>query len=156
MLSQAVGYAATALAHVAGAGGKPLLVKEIAQAAGVPAPYLAKIVQVLAKKGIVNTQRGIGGGATLARDAGDITLYDVCVVLDDPMVQQRCMLSVAECSDDRACPCHKFWKGHRGEFLQFLRETTVADLAQFEARKRGKLTTATLTSSLASGRLPRK
>lgn len=138
MLTQAVGYAATALAQVASGGGKPVLVKEIAQASGIPAPYLAKIVQTLARKGIVLTQRGIGGGVTLAKDPKTVTLFDVCAALDDPSVQHRCMLGTAECSDDRACPCHKFWSTHRSEYLEFLKSTTIADMALFEARRRWK------------------
>ncbi|MFO0830770.1 MAG: Rrf2 family transcriptional regulator [Phycisphaerales bacterium] len=150
MLTQAVGYAATALAQVASGGGKPVLVKEIAQASGIPAPYLAKIVQTLARKGIVITQRGIGGGVTLAKDPKTVTLHDVCVALDDPSVQHRCMLGTAECSDDRACPCHKFWSIHRSEFLDFLKGTTVADMALFEARRRWKGKPGDLSAMLGS------
>jgi Rrf2 family protein len=138
MLSQAVGYAATALSHVAAAGGKPLLVKEIAEAADMPAPYLAKIIQTLARKNIVQTQRGIGGGVTLGRPASNITLYELAVALDDPCVQTRCMLGVSECSDERACPCHRFWTQQRGRATEFLQTTTVADMAAFETRRRIK------------------
>ena len=143
MLSQAVGYAATALSHVAAAGGKPLLVKEIADSADIPAPYLAKIIQQLAKKGIVATQRGIGGGVTLARSPANMTLYDLAVALDDPAVQTRCMLGTSECSDVRACPCHKFWTTQRTRATEFLKETTVADMAAFETRRRIKATKST-------------
>jgi Rrf2 family protein len=136
MLSQASGYAAAALGFIASNADGPSLVKDIAEGANIPAPYLAKIVQVLARRGLVNTQRGIGGGVSLAKAPANITLYDVCVALDDPSVQSRCMLGTAECSDDRACPCHEFWKSHRLEFHQFLQGTTIADLAQFESRRR--------------------
>ncbi len=138
MLSQATGYAATALGLVAAAGGKPVLVKEIASAAEMPAPYLAKIVQALARKGIVSTQRGIGGGVTLARAPGKITLYDLCEALGDPVIQQRCMLGTAECSDERACPAHQFWTAARGKIIEYLKIRTVADIAAFEARRRWK------------------
>lgn len=138
MLSQAVGYAATALGYVAAAGGKSVLVKDIAEAAEIPAPYLAKIVQSLARKGLVNTQRGIGGGVTLARPADQISLYELCVALDDPAVEQRCMLGTAACSDERACPAHRFWTGQRAKNLEFLQRTTVADVAAFETKRRWK------------------
>ena len=72
MLSQASGYAASALGFVACSESKSVLVKEIAEATAIPAPYLAKIVQVLSKRGIVRTQRGIGGGVTLARAPEDV------------------------------------------------------------------------------------
>lgn len=143
MLSQGVGYAAVALGYVASAGGKPVLVKEIAEAAEIPAPYLAKIVHALAKRGVLNTQRGVGGGVTLARPATEISLFDLCEAMDDPVVQPRCMLGTAMCSDDRACPAHKFWTSHRNKTLEFLKGTLVADIAAFEARKRWKHLTGT-------------
>lgn len=136
MLSQAVGYAATALGYVAAAGGKPVLVKEMAEACEIPGPYLSKIVHTLSKAGFVLTQRGIGGGVTLARPASEISMYDLCIALGDPAVQQRCMLGIAECSDERACPCHKFWAPQRGRQIEFLKQTTVADIAAFETRRR--------------------
>jgi Rrf2 family protein len=140
MLTQAVGYAATALGLVAAAGGRSVLVKEIAEAADIPAPYLAKIVQTLARRGVVTTQRGIGGGVTLAMPADQLSLYDLCIALDDPCVQPRCMMGTAECSDARACPVHQFWCAERNKSMEYLRKMTIADVAAFEARRRWKPT----------------
>ncbi len=136
MLAQAVGYAAAALGQLASRGGKPLLVKEIAEACGIPQAYLAKIINVLARRGLVTTQRGIGGGVSLARSAENITLLDLCEALGDPIVQPRCMLENAPCSDERACPAHAFWKAHRESQIEFLRCTTVARMAEFVTRQR--------------------
>lgn len=136
MLNQATGYAATALGYLASAGSKPVLVKDIAEASGIPSPYLAKIINALARKGVLNTQRGIGGGVTLARAGHTITLYDLAVALDDTSILPRCMLGTAECSDERACPAHHFWSGIRTRYTDFLRNTTVADVAAFEAKRR--------------------
>jgi Rrf2 family protein len=138
MLTQTSGYAAMALGTIAAAGGRPLLVKEIADACDLPAPYLAKIVNALARKGMVSTQRGIGGGVTLAKDAGKITLWDLCEAMDDPITQKKCMLGTAECSDERACPAHKFWTAQRARQWEFLERTTLADVAAFETRRRMK------------------
>jgi Rrf2 family protein len=136
MLTQAVGYASTALGFVAAAGGKPVLVKEIAQACDIPGPYLAKIIHSLSRSGLVHTQRGVGGGVVLARPPAELTLYDLCLALADPITQRRCMLGTAECSDERACPAHKFWTAHRAKQADFLRATTIADIAAFETRRR--------------------
>lgn len=136
MLSQAVGYAVTAMGHIASAGGNPVLVREVASAAEIPAPYLAKIVQMLSRRGLVNTQRGVGGGVTLAKPATEIFMYDVCVALDDPIVRPTCMLGTTECSDERACPAHKFWSASRAKILEFLQATSVADIAAFESKRR--------------------
>ncbi len=136
MLTQSSGYATSALACIAAMGGQPILVKEIAEACGIPAPYLAKLIHTLGRKGIVATQRGVGGGVTLAKDAQNLTLFDVCLAMDDPIVQTRCMLGTAECSDERACPAHRFWSAHRMKQIEFLRETTISQIAAFEVRRR--------------------
>jgi len=136
MLSQAVGYAATALGFLAGAGAKSCLVKDIAEACGIPAPYLAKIVHTLSKAGIVTTQRGIGGGVSLARPAAEVSLWQLCVAMNDPIIHPRCMLGTAECSDSRACPAHTFWTRCRGEQEEFLKNTSLADISAFETRRR--------------------
>lgn len=138
MMSQASGYAATALGYVAAAGGKAVLVKEMAESSDIPPSYLAKIVNSLARKGLVVTQRGIGGGVVLARKATEITLHDICVALDDPSVQAKCILGTAECSDERACPAHRFWVAHREQYTAYLRQMTLADVASFELRRRSR------------------
>jgi Rrf2 family iron-sulfur cluster assembly transcriptional regulator len=136
MLSQAVGYAATALGYIAAAGGKSVAVKDVAKACQIPGPYLAKIIHSLSRTGLVTTQRGIGGGVVLAREPRLVSLYDICVALDDPIIQNRCMLGVAECCDERSCPTHKFWKVHRAREVDFLQQTSIADIAAFETRRR--------------------
>lgn len=145
MLSQAVGYAATALGYIAAAGGKSVAVKDIAKACQIPGPYLAKIIHSLSRAGLVTTQRGIGGGVVLAREPRLVSLYDICIGLDDPIIQNRCMLGVAECSDERSCPTHKFWKLHRAREIEFLQQTTIADIAAFETRRRWSGGSAPLT-----------
>ncbi|MGE3106872.1 MAG: Rrf2 family transcriptional regulator [Phycisphaerales bacterium] len=136
MLNQAVGYAASALGYVANTKGRTALVKEIAEACGIPSPYLAKIIHSLSKSGIVTTQRGIGGGVTLARPAEQLTLWELCQAMNDPIIHARCMLGTAQCSDERACPAHAFWKEHRAQHMEFLMRTTIADVAAFEMSRR--------------------
>lgn len=145
MISQGVGYAVTALGFIASAGGKPVLVRDIAESGKIPAPYLAKIINALAKRGIVNTQRGVGGGVTLAREAHTISMYDLCVALDDPAVQDTCMFGGAECSDDRSCPAHHFWTTHRAAITEFLKASNVEDVAAFELRRRAKIVQPTVS-----------
>lgn len=135
MLSPMTGYALTALAWLASRGDGPSQVKEIAESTGVPQAYLGKIVHRLSKRDFVHTKRGVGGGVVLAVDPKQCTLLDVAKTLDDPLLTPKCMLGVEECSDERACPCHAFWKEHRQQEIDFLARTTIADLCAFEARR---------------------
>ncbi len=137
-MTQSTGYAITALGHIASSGGKALFIKDIAEATDLPHPYLAKIIHSLARRGLVVTRRGVGGGVALARPPETIALYDIAYALDDPLLELRCMLGAAECSDERACPAHAFWTLHRQEQIDFLRRTTLADIAAFEQVQRAK------------------
>lgn len=154
MLSQSVGYAVSALGCIATAGGRPVLVKEIAEAADIPQSYLAKIIHSLARRGIVTTQRGVGGGVVLARPATEISLFDVCIAMDDPAVRPLCMLGNAICSDERECPAHRFWMGHRTKYLDFLRTTCISHIAAFDARRRWKAATPPLPAIVEPGAGP--
>lgn len=132
MLNPMTGYAATALAWLAMHNDAPTRVKEIAQSTGVPAPFLGKIINVLARRHIVSTQRGVGGGVKLIIDPKKVTLYCLSEVLDDPILTPKCMLSLDVCSDERACPAHEFAKAQRRRQILFLKRTTIADILKFE------------------------
>jgi Rrf2 family iron-sulfur cluster assembly transcriptional regulator len=138
-MTQSTGYAITALGHVAAHGNIPMLIKDIAAATGLPHPYLAKIIHTLSRRGLVVTRRGVGGGVVLAREASAITLLDIAEALDDPLLDTRCMLGNAVCSDARACPAHRFWTEHRAQQVAFLAGSNLADVAAFELRHQGGL-----------------
>ncbi len=135
MLSPMTGYAAAALAWLAASDCDSARVDVIAERTGVPAAYLGKIMHLLARRNVVTTRRGVGGGVVLAVDPRAYTLHDLCEALDDPVLVTKCMLGVAECSDQRACPAHTFWKGHREKQATFLRRTTIDDLRKFETKR---------------------
>jgi Rrf2 family protein len=136
MLSQTAGYAITALGHLGTQGqGQAMFVRDLAEATEIPPSYLAKIVNTLARKGLLSTQRGSNGGVSLARPPEQITLYEICEAFDDPIVRRQCLLGHAECSDRRDCPAHRFWSEARERMGSFLRHTTLRDIARFQERK---------------------
>ena len=119
MLSQTVGYAVLALGYLAKVQ-EPTFVRDIATATAIPGPYLAKLINQLARKGLVTTQRGLRGGVTLGRPASEITLMELCEALDEPVVQKRCLLDWR--SARRSKPVQRTSSGPRSErpFSTFL------------------------------------
>ena len=57
---------------------------------GVPKPYLAKSLQALSRAGIVASSQGRGGGYSLARPAGDVSLLDIVLAVDGDQAAFRC------------------------------------------------------------------
>ena len=66
-------FALRALMRLAGEPGRSFATNEIAAEFGISRNHLAKVVRDLADSGFISTQRGVGGGFTLARPAQSIT-----------------------------------------------------------------------------------
>ncbi len=135
-LSNSTGYAIRALACLGGLGCEPRFVRDIAACAGVPAPYLAKLVQRLVEAGLVISKRGYRGGITLARKPHEISLLEIDRATERGAQPEKCLLGMEQCSDARACPIHEFWKPTRESVRKTLSETTLADVLDFEKKKR--------------------
>jgi len=102
---------------------------DIAARTGAPRNYLGKLLKTLAEEGVLESQKGKGGGFRLARSADAISLYDVMEPIERVSRWSGCFLGRPRCSDDVPCAVHQCWGKVRHEYLQFLKSTTVADLA---------------------------
>ena len=132
MLTQTGEYALRAMVYMARKGeGAYSGVKEIAAATDVPANYLAKILQQLARHKVLDSQKGFGGGFKLARKLSRINLMDVIDPLERIEKFRGCVLGQRLCNDEVACPLHHTWKSIAGQYLGALKTTTLQDLADF-------------------------
>ena len=72
-------------------------VKRIAEEFAIPQELLAKILQKLAKQGLIVSQNGPKGGYVLSRRATEISIGDVVRALEGP-------ISIVSCLEDSDCP----------------------------------------------------
>jgi Rrf2 family protein len=101
---------------------------KVAQEIGAPQNYLGKLLQTLARDGLVESQKGLGGGFRLARDPKSITLLDVVEPIEHVSRWAGCILGRPECSDADPCAIHTRWKAVREAYLHMLRRTTISEL----------------------------
>lgn len=106
MFSQTVEYALRAAVDLASRGGEPATTDEVARRTQVPVAYLAKILQGLAKAGIVRSQRGVGGGVALAKPPEDLTILEVVNAVDPIRRIKTCPLKLSS-HGTRLCPLHR-------------------------------------------------
>lgn len=102
---------------------------DIADDIGAPKNYLGKLLKALASNGLLVSQKGFKGGFRLAKDADDISLFDVIEPIDKVSRWGNCFMSSGACSEGEPCAVHSRWKVIREEYLGFLHETSIADLA---------------------------
>ena len=107
------------------------LARTMAVALEVPAPFLGKCLQPLVARGILESQRGRNGGFRLSSPPKEISLYQIVDALEHLARPRRCFLGQAECTDERACPMHEYWKRASGDFHEILLTTTLADVESF-------------------------
>lgn len=72
--------------------------KEIAEEYHIPGELLAKVLQTLAKQGLIESQNGPKGGYGLARGADKITIAQVLEAIEGP-------LAIADCYHEPESPC---------------------------------------------------
>ena len=85
--------------------GERLSAGELSMETGVPLPTAQKLMGKLASAGLLNSVRGAGGGFSLARPGGEISLADVIEAVEGPIAMTQCCGSdaVSECALDAHC-----------------------------------------------------
>ncbi len=115
----------------------PVLVREIAEAAEVPQPSLAKILHSLRGRGLVRSTKGPGGGYQLARPGDQMRVIDVIEAVDGHIeLEGVCVLGLDTCSDEAPCALHDVWKMFRQNYAATLSRMTLRDAAEILRAKR--------------------
>ena len=98
-----VDYGLMAMQYIAEhQGGAPVGVKRIAGEFGIPVELLAKVLQRLAKGGLMVAQRGPCGGYRLTLPPSSVTVGQVIRVLEGPLAIVSCMADHGAVSRRRA------------------------------------------------------
>jgi Rrf2 family protein len=103
-LSKKADYGLMAMRHLAEHAERGACsAKDVAEAYGIPPEVLAKILQRLAKAGLLHSQHGINGGYTLGRAATEISAYEVIRAIDGPLFITSCITVRGECDQTERC-----------------------------------------------------
>ena len=98
-------------------------VKALAGAARGPAPFLAKVLQRLVRRGLLRSKRGRSGGYVLGRPAAEITVADVVLALERHDELEFVFPPVAG-------PAARLLEPVRSRLFDVMKTTTVADLGK--------------------------
>lgn len=146
-------YALRAVAELAVATEERLTREAIAERQQIPSEFLESVLLSLKHAGIVQSQRGTGGGFRLARAASQITLGDVVRAVDGPMSDVR-----GDPAEDieytgPARRLQDVWIAVRASLREILDGTTVDDLVRGKMPKRVRQLTEDPAAWTSFGRL---
>lgn len=120
-VSQRLDYALRALTAIAALPpGTSVAAGDIADRLGLPRRFVEQQITVLAKSGLVMSQRGARGGCALGRPASEITVAEVVEAL------QGSVLDVPSVTDSAVS---EMWARAAHDLREALASTTLADLA---------------------------
>src|SRR5574341_50637 len=134
-------YALKALIYLAGQkNSHPVQVKEIAQVEEIPKYFLAKILNFLDHRNLVESVKGPGGGIKLSRPANRIKVGELIEVFEGiDHLDKICILGVDGCQEPRSCALNKEWKQFRQALKKKIRKLTIADMFKMREVKRKKV-----------------
>ena len=104
--------------------------KDVAECYGIPQEALAKILQRLAKAGLLHSQHGINGGYTLARDPGTITAFEVIRAIDGPLFITSCVTVRGECDQTDRCSIRGPLRRVSHSIEEVLRRLTILEMKE--------------------------
>jgi len=112
---------------------------EISTQEKVPQHLVLRAMGTLHLNGIVEQTDDMTPGFKLAKDAGEITLYDIKAAIDGTDDLEACAIGLGKCSDSVPCALHESYKPLRKAWIDYLEKTNLNDLAEALQDKRKQL-----------------
>ncbi|NEN22606.1 Rrf2 family transcriptional regulator [Cryomorpha ignava] len=104
--------------------------KDIAKGIASPEAFTAKILQQLARNGLIDSLKGPTGGFKIPRQRlVEIKLIDIVTAIDGDAIFVGCGLGLNECNAEMPCPVHDKFKEIRDDLKNMLSETSIYELA---------------------------
>jgi len=102
-------------------------VKEIAKAIDSPEPFIAKILQELSRKGLLQPAKGPSGGFFLGSAGLKQSLADIVSAVDGDKLFTGCGLGLKSCSEKKPCPIHDEFVAVRKQIKTMMQSATLGD-----------------------------
>ena len=134
LFTVASGYALQALAHMP-EDGSFMMAKDLSEQLKLPAPYLAKILQRLARSEILESVRGPKGGFRLSRPSHHITVGEVLVAMEGAGSLDACIMGFPACDCENPCPMHDAWSAVKAQVESSMTSNTLRDLQLTKMRR---------------------
>jgi Rrf2 family protein len=129
-LSKRTDYGLMAIRHLALLpGGGYRSAREIATEYRIPPALMAKLLQRLARCGLVSSHHGTKGGYQIARPASQITLWEVIEAIEGPVGLTECLhSSKGDCPQRETCTVQRPLQAVQRKIAEILGRTTLGDL----------------------------
>ena len=117
----------------------PVTLAGISQRQSISLSYLEQLFGRLRRHELVDSVRGPGGGYRLARAAGQLTVADIIVAVDEPLDATQCG-GKENCLEDKRCMTHDLWSTLNEKIYSYLSSVSLRDLMEQQLAQSGGMT----------------
>lgn len=130
-LTRTADYATRVMIHLTGVPSGTRVNREtLARWTEVPAEFLGKVLQSLARARLINSHRGSLGGFELARDAATINMLEIVEAIEGPIRLNVCVGTGDACNRRWWCPAHEVWKDAQAAMVKVLGNAWLDKLSE--------------------------
>lgn len=126
-LSKLTDYGVLLIAQAARAKDRVISARQLADSTGIPLPTVSKVLKMLTKADLLETQRGALGGYRLARSPESISIAQVVEALEGAF-------ALTDCAQDRDCVLREqcvtwpVWRLVNDQVIKSLSSVTLKDM----------------------------
>lgn len=128
-ISKLADYAVVILLIMADSDDELMSAAKLSNISSVPEPTVSKILKMLSKSGIIESTRGIRGGYALVMKSDDVTLEDIVIAIDGPVMITQCAgRQCPECALGEKCRMLGRWCGVNDAICKALSSVSLDSL----------------------------
>ena len=129
MFSKSCEYAIKAMIFVAQKSKEEARVgvKEIAKGTDSPEHFIAKILQDLGRRRLIQSAKGPNGGFFLTKDDMNTSIADIVKAIDGDAMYSDCVLGLKACSEKNPCPVHNEYKEIKRNLIRMIENNTIGE-----------------------------
>ena len=128
LITRDTDYAVRALCFFAATKEKRVPVPTLVNKLRIPRPFLRRILQLLNKKGILKSYKGLGGGFELSVNPSRILLVDLIRAFQGPLRLNECIFKKNICPNKNICALREKISAIENRVISELGSITIASL----------------------------
>ena len=129
-LTRAADYGVRVMIQLAALSGNGRVsLPELARATGAPESFLSKVLQSLARAGLISSRRGQLGGFHITPRGAAASMREVIEAIDGAICLNLCLIPGRSCSRKAHCPAHPVWIEAQQAMMEVLSGASIASLA---------------------------
>lgn len=134
-LNRKVEYALMALRYMCGkVPGELTTAKEVVEATGCPFDATARVMQLMAQKGILKSEQGSHGGYTIVRDLSKTSFYDLVEMILGPLGIVKCVHAFNNCDMEGTCNIRSPIAELNARLIDFYKDLTILEILKVKER----------------------